>query len=40
MWLGEAADRRRIGNSPSAPREFGCPAWVVLGRRAWWGLGW
>jgi hypothetical protein len=34
MWLGEAADRRRIGDPPGAPRERGCPAWVVLGVKA------
>ena len=34
MWLGEAADRRRKGNLPSAPREPGCPPWVVLGGKA------
>ena len=31
MWLGEAADRRRIGDPPGAPRERG---WVVLGVKA------
>ena len=34
MWLSEAADRRRIGDPPGAPREPGCPAWVVLGVKA------
>jgi hypothetical protein len=34
MWLGEAADRRRIGEPPSAARERGCPPWVVLGVKA------
>ena len=34
MWLGEAADRPRIGDSPGAPRERGCTAWVVLGVKA------
>ena len=34
MWLGDAADRRRIGDPPGAPRERGCPAWVVLGVKA------
>ena len=28
MWLGVAADRRRIGDPPGAPREPGYPAWV------------
>jgi hypothetical protein len=30
MWLGEAADHRRIG----AARKRGCPPWVVLGVKA------
>ena len=34
MWRGEAADRRRIGDPPGAPREPGCPAWAVLGVKA------
>ena len=34
MWVGEAADRRRIGDPPGAPREPGCPPWVVLGVKA------
>ena len=34
MWLGEAADRRPIGDPPGAPRERGCPAWVVLDVKA------
>jgi len=39
MWLGEAADRRRIGDHPVPPRERGCPAWVVLGAKAVEALG-
>ena len=39
MWLGEAADRRRIGDPPGAPRERGCPPWVVLGVKAVEALG-
>jgi hypothetical protein len=34
MWLGEAADGRRIGDPPGAAHERGCPAWVVLGVKA------
>ena len=34
MWLGEAAERRRIGDPPGAPRERGCPPLVVLGVKA------
>ena len=29
MWVGEAADRRRIGEPPGAPRE---PGWPAMGR--------
>ena len=35
MWLGDAADRCRIGYPPGAPRERGCPPWVVLASRLW-----
>ena len=35
MRLGEAADRCRIGDPPGAPRERGCPPWVVLGVNPW-----
>ena len=34
MRLGEAADRCRIADPPGAPRERGCPPWVVLGVKA------
>ena len=35
MWLGDAADRRRIGDLSGAPRERGShPPWVVLGVKA------
>ena len=39
MWLGEAADRRPIGDPPGVPREPGCSAWVVLGVKAVEALG-
>ena len=36
MPLGDAADRRRIGDPPGAPRERGCPAAGCQGRRGAW----
>ena len=37
--LGEAADRRPIGDPPGVPREPGCSAWVVLDVKAVEALG-